>query len=250
MNKNYLIGSSGYYDPAWKNKFDPKDLATKKWLAYYSSVFNSVELNGTFYKTPKLSDLHNYAQVTPVHFKFSVKMSKYITHVLKLKDSKQNIIDFQEVIKEGLSDKLICFLFQLPPSFQYSEENLERIIDAIPHNPYNIIEFRHISWWNESVKKVLSDARLTFCNVDSPGLKTEFMVTSPVFYFRLHGNQELFKSRYDEETLKTFYSHFPKNCSHYAIYFNNTYYEAAYTNALQLMEINRNLNNSKASTLP
>ena len=237
MNTDFLIGCSGYYYPAWKNKFYPKGLVPKNWLAYYSTIFNSVELNGTFYRTPKLADLQKYAQVTPVHFKFSVKMSKYITHVLKLKDAKQNIREFQDIINEGLADKLIYFLFQFPPSFQYSEENLERIIHNIPHLPYNVIEFRHISWWNESVKKVLTDAKLTFCNIDYPGLKTEFMVTSPVFYFRLHGNPELFKTSYDEETLKNFYIHFPKSCERHAVYFNNTYYEAGYTNAMQLMEM-------------
>ena len=237
MNPDFLIGCSGYYYPAWKNKFYPKGLAAKNWLAYYSSVFNSVELNSTFYRTPKLVDLHKYAQITPVHFKFSVKMSKHITHINKLKESKQNILNFQDIINDGLSNKLIYFLFQFPPSFQYSEENLERITYNIPHCPHNVIEFRHISWWNESVRKALTDAKLTFCNVDYPGLKTAFMLTSSVFYYRLHGNPVLFKSSYNEEILENFYKHFPKACDHYAVYFNNTYYEAGYTNAAQLMKM-------------
>ncbi|HXU26893.1 MAG TPA: DUF72 domain-containing protein [Bacteroidia bacterium] len=239
MAHNYLIGCSGYYYPMWKNKFYPKEIQPKNWLAYYSTIFNSVELNGTFYRTPKLSDLQKYAQVTSATFKFSVKMSKYITHIIKLKDSKQSIHDFQHLILEGLSDKLAHFLFQLPPSFHYNEENLERIISNIPHQPNNIIEFRHISWWNDNVKTVLKNANITFCNVDFPGLKTEIVSTSPIFYLRLHGNPELFKSSYTEEELRSFHALFPNNCSNYAVYFNNTYYEAGYTNALQLKEICR-----------
>jgi uncharacterized protein YecE (DUF72 family) len=237
MKTNYLVGCSGYYYPTWKNKFYPHGLQAKNWLAYYSSVFNSVELNGTFYRIPKLTDLQKYAKVTPAHFKFSVKMSKYITHIIKLKNTKQDIFDFQNLMHEGLSDKCGYFLFQLPPSFQYNEENLERIIENIPHHPHNIIEFRHISWWNEHVRKTLTSAGLTLCNIDYPGLKTEFLITSPIFYLRLHGNPGLFKSSYSEEALKNFYHHFPKDNNCCATYFNNTCYEAAYTNAQQFMEI-------------
>src|SRR6195952_2566570 len=102
MQKHYYIGCSGYYYPYWKNKFYPQGLQPKNWLEYYSSVFNSVELNGTFYRTPKLSDLKKYAANTPDDFKFSVKMSKYISHIIKLKESKQQIMDFQQLITEGL----------------------------------------------------------------------------------------------------------------------------------------------------
>ncbi len=187
---NILSGAQGIY-PMWKNKFYPPGMQPKNWLAYYSSVFNSVELNGTFYRTPKLSVLQKYAELTPAAFKFSVKMNRYITHIIKLKDSEQHIIDFQNLIHEGLSDKVAYFLFQFPPSFHYNEENLERLIGNIPHRLNNVIEFRHASWWNAEVVEAFKGANLTFCNIDFPGLKTEFMFTSSVFYLRLHGNPEL-----------------------------------------------------------
>ncbi|MES2763755.1 MAG: DUF72 domain-containing protein [Bacteroidota bacterium] len=237
MKKNYLIGCSGYYYPNWKNKFYPPGLKPANWLNYYSTVFNSVELNGTFYRTPKLADLKKYANVTEDDFRFSVKMSKYITHVLKLKESKQSINDFQSLIEEGLEKKLEHFLFQLPPSFHYNEENLEKILENIPHKKHNVIELRHISWWNKDVEKAFVKAGLTFCNVDFPGLDSYFINTSDVFYMRFHGNPELFKSSYEVDELNRFYKKFPKEAKHYSVYFNNTYYEAGYTNALQLMTI-------------
>lgn len=83
--KNYHIGCSGYYYSNWKNKFYPKGVTAKDYLNYYSSVFNAVELNGTFYRTPSLSQLKKYHAVTEKNFSFSVKMSKYITHVLRLR---------------------------------------------------------------------------------------------------------------------------------------------------------------------
>ncbi|MDF2455308.1 MAG: hypothetical protein K0R51_1301, partial [Cytophagaceae bacterium] len=100
----FRIGCSGYYYAAWKNKFYPQGLQPKNWLAYYSTVFNSVELNGTFYRTPKLADLIKYAQNAVHDFKFAVKVSKYITHILKLKNSKIPIQDFQELMHEGLGN--------------------------------------------------------------------------------------------------------------------------------------------------
>lgn len=232
----YRIGCSGYYYPEWKGKFYPAGVPSKKWLEYYSSVFNTVELNGTFYRTPSLANLKKYADVTPGDFRFSVKMNKLVTHLQKLKD-KKTVAEFQELILTGLKGKLIHFLFQMPPSFHFSEENLERIINTIPHNPLNVIEFRHVSWWNESVEKTLRDASLTFCNVDFPGLKTYSIQTSPLSYLRLHGNPELFISSYSKEKLQRTINELPSDARSCCIYFNNTMFEAAYSNALQLTEM-------------
>jgi uncharacterized protein YecE (DUF72 family) len=233
----FQIGCSGYYYPAWKNKFYPHKLAPKNWLEYYSSVFNTVELNGTFYRTPKLADLQKYANSTPADFKFSVKVSKYITHILRLKESKQSILDFIALAEEGLGDKLSNLLFQLPPTFQYTEANLERILENIPHSAHHIVELRHPSWWSGAVEKAFRDAGLCFCNVDFPGMETYFIQTSPVFYLRLHGNPVLFKSSYSKESLESFYRQIPGGCTQYNVYFNNTFFEAGYQNALEFMEI-------------
>jgi uncharacterized protein YecE (DUF72 family) len=239
MHEKYYIGCSGYYYPFWKNRFYPAGTQPKDWLKFYSSIFNTVELNGTFYKIPKLSDLKKYALTTPANFKFSVKMNKYITHNIKLKQSEEEIFNFQSLIREGLGTKLNYFLFQLPPSFHYNEENLERIITNIPHKQESVIELRHASWWNSTVENVFRKAKLTFCNIDFPGLKTKFIHTTDVFYLRLHGNPELFRSPYSIDELNNFYKNFPAHSKQYTIYFNNTDGEAAYKNAVELMKITK-----------
>jgi len=211
-------------------------MTPKNWLSHYSSIFNTVELNGTFYRMPKLSDLKKYARLTPQDFTFSVKISRYITHIQRLKE-KQTTIDFQDLILQGLDGKLLYFLFQMPPSFHYTEENLERIVNNVPNTYQNVVELRHMSWWTETVKKAFQNAGLTFCNVDFPGLQTYFIHTSPDFYLRLHGNPELFVSSYNNRQLKSFYQKFPKKARTCTIYFNNTAQEAGYKNALQLMDI-------------
>lgn len=237
MKKNQYIGCSGYYYPAWKKKFYPEGLQPKGWLEYYSTVFNTVELNGTFYRIPKAADLKKYREITPPEFRFSVKMSKQITHIQRLKDSSSLIEEFQDLIGEGLGEKCLHFLFQLPPSFHYTEENLALVLETVPHLPENVVEFRHVSWWNETVQHELAAAGITFCNVDFPGMDTFFMHTTSSFYLRLHGNPVLFKSSYGMTDLEKFHESIPKDTKDSCIYFNNTYFEAGYTNALQLKEI-------------
>jgi len=232
----FRIGCSGYYYPQWKEKLYPKGLAPKNWLAHYSSIFNTVELNGTFYRQPKLADLRKYASQTPEDFTFSVKMSRYISHVQRLKE-KETISTFQSLILEGLGQKLQHFLFQMPPNFLYNEENLENVIEGIPHSPQNVIEFRNISWWNDDVKRQLASANITFCNVDFPKLESWFINTTDFFYLRLHGNPVLFKTPYTKQKLIGFYNEIPKNNKVCTVYFNNTMTEAGFENALTLKEL-------------
>jgi uncharacterized protein YecE (DUF72 family) len=233
----FRIGCSGYYYPYWKDKFYPKALPSKAWLDYYSTVFSTVELNGTFYRMPKLDNLKRYAESTPEDFTFSVKMSRYITHVKRLQESRQSIMDFVGLMREGLGMKLSCVLFQMPGTFRYTDENLQRIADNIPREESNVVEFRHASWWSEPVTTWFANNDLTFCNVDYPGLITSFVHTSALFYLRLHGNPELFKSSYSVEKLEQFFEMIPSHCRRAFIYFNNTAYEAGYTNASQLRQI-------------
>jgi uncharacterized protein YecE (DUF72 family) len=233
----YYIGCSGYYYPNWKKEFYPRDLPAKDWLNHYSTRFNTVELNGSFYRTPKLSDLKKYYEVTPGDFKFSVKMNRYITHTLKLDNSKSNILEYKKLLEEGLENKLAFYLFQLPPSFVFTEEHLDRVIQNIPNNEKSVVEFRHASWWNKTTEERLKNAGLTFCNVDYPKLESYFIHTSSCFYLRLHGRPALFKSEYSEDQLKIFRKHFPEHTQQNYIYFNNTYYHAAFKNALLLKRL-------------
>ncbi|MDQ3110158.1 MAG: DUF72 domain-containing protein [Bacteroidota bacterium] len=227
----FKIGCSGYYYPEWKGKFYPEDLGTSKWLNYYSSVFDSVELNGTFYRQPKIENLKKYARMTPGDFKFSAKASRYITHILKMKDAKAFVLEFSALLEKGLEEKFDKLLFQLPPTFAYSPENLDHVFDTVPPSSRNVIEFRHSSWWNEKVFKQFSQSGIIFCNVDYPGLQPEFVATGSKSYLRLHGVPELFKSSYSLDKLKMFVKNIPGTVESCNIYFNNTAANAAYENA-------------------
>jgi uncharacterized protein YecE (DUF72 family) len=236
-NDLLAIGCSGYYYPQWKGTFYPKSLKPAQWLEHYSSIFNAVELNGTFYRTPTLPALKNNYKNTPPDFCFSVKMNKYITHILRLKKSRQEILDFNALLTEGLEDKLRCILYQLPPSFHYTDENLDHILENIPHSPSSVVELRHISWWNKNVYDHFKKVSLSFCSVDHPDLPDDPVTTSSTFYMRMHGNPTLFMSDYSERALRKICRSLPRESSSNFIFFNNTYYQAAHQNALSLRKM-------------
>jgi uncharacterized protein YecE (DUF72 family) len=164
-------------------------------------------------------------------------MNKFITHNKKLKDCKDEVIKFQDLIYGGLDDKLSCLLFQMPPSFHFNDENLDRVLTSVPHYPNNVVEFRHSSWWTEEVYKALKKAKITFCNVDFPGLKVPVVETSPVFYFRFHGNPVLFVSKYSTETLKHYFDQFPAQAKEFHVFFNNTGVHSALDNAREFQQM-------------
>ena len=236
MKKQFYIGCSGFAYHQWQDEFYPEGILSSERLSFYSGKFKTVEINSTFYHYPKAATLQKLYDTTPEDFRFTLKVGKKITHILRLKNTQQDIIKFQEHAKSILKEKLIHFLFQLPPSYSYSEENLQRVLEAIPHNEENVVEFRHVSWWNDETFKRLKEAGITFCNVDYPKLPKEFHLTTPRFYMRLHGYPVLFKSDYSGAFLENMAKQLPY-CEHYTFYFNNTMTNSAWNNALDLIEI-------------
>ena len=111
------------------------------------------------------------------------------------------LAEFYDLILKGLKDKIACILFQFPPSFLYNEERLNSIIINLDKRFCNIVEFRHESWWREGVYQQLNQNKVTFCNISHPTLPDYFVSTSPVFYLRLHGTPDLYKSSYKHDYL-------------------------------------------------
>lgn len=235
--KTTYIGTSGFSYSSWKNNFYPEKLPSSRWLDYYSGQFNTLELNNTFYRFPVLKHLQKLFDTTPEDFKFSVKVNKVITHTLRMKEVRGKVEEFTRIVDEGLQDKLGCILFQLPPSFAYSEEKLQLVLDAVPHESRCVVEFRHTSWWNDTVAAAFRQCNLTFCNVSYPGLPEEIWMTSEKFYMRLHGVPELFISSYSATELEKIQASLPPEAQQWFIYFNNTMYEAGYSNAYALQSL-------------
>jgi len=230
------IGCSSYYNYQWTDIFYPKDIGRNKWFEYYCEHFDTYEINATFYKFPTVRTLQTWYKKAPVVFEFSLKVPKVFTHIKKLAECKEELSQFYSVCKEGLGDKLGCVLFQLPPSFSYTQEHLELVLNAANPEYKNVVEFRNESWWRQEVYDALSANNIAFCSVNYPNLPTDVIITNNMVYYRLHGNPRLFYSEYKEEELRTLYKDLvsAEHVDKAYVYFNNTASTAAILNALQL----------------
>jgi uncharacterized protein YecE (DUF72 family) len=237
--KNWWIGCSGFYYKGWKEKFYPVGLPQRKWFEFYCQYFNTVELNVTFYRFPKIKDLKAWYERSPEEFKFTVKAPRLITHFRKFLNAKRETNDFYSVVSSGLQEKLGTVLFQLHPRTEYSEENLERILTTLDSSFANVLEFRHSSWWRPSVFRTLRQNNITFCGISYPNLPDDVIKTAPAVYYRFHGVPQLYLSSYSKKQLTTVASEIKKyrNTSDVYCYFNNDIEVAAVSNAQTLQNI-------------
>lgn len=236
------IGCSSYATPSWQTLFYPEGLPKKQWFEFYTQHFNTYELNATFYRFPTVKSLHSWYEKTPDKFQFSVKIPKTITHIKKLVGCSYEVEKFYNVISEGLKEKLACVLFQFPPSFSYSPERLEAIINTVNPKFNNVIEFRHETWWRQDAIDILSANNIIFCSVNYPTLPTTIIKTSETGYVRMHGNPKLFYSEYPPETIESLYKAVQNQNFKFAyIYFNNTASTGGIINALQAKDMQNKL---------
>lgn len=231
------MGTSGYYYNDWKGIFYPEDIPKKDWLPYYARHFRTVEINNTFYKTPNKSTFEKWAERTPHDFKFTLKGSRYVTHLKKLNDPREGLNNFYSAI-EPLAHKTDCVLWQLPPNLHYDKEKLENFARACGGEYANVIEFRHKSWFNEECYDVLREYKLTFCMLstadDLPEIPLQIGHTA---YLRFHGKDKKQKYRYyySKAELQEWAEKIRElNPHRIFIYFNNDYDGNAIKNAREL----------------
>ena len=240
MKNDLYIGCSSFYNSYWKKIFYPEDIPSAKWFQYYCTHFNTYEMNGTFYKSPTLKVMENWFLKTPDNFLLSVKAPRDITHYKKFVDCQALINDFYAVCENGLKHKLGPILFQLPPSYHYSQERLSSIINQLNPEFNNVVEFRHESWWIPEVWEEMTKHNITFCSVSHPQLPETIFTSFPIIYIRLHGRQKLFYSDYPTEELQSITDIISRNKTKPAfIYFNNTASTAGILNALELKKLNQ-----------
>jgi uncharacterized protein YecE (DUF72 family) len=159
-----------------------------------------------------------------------------ITHYKKFQNTERETQEFYNVVAKGLKDKLGSILFQLHPRFEYSAENLERILTALDTSFTNVIEFRHASWWREDVYKTLKSRSITFCGISYPKLPDDVIKTAPALYYRFHGVPDLYRSPYRTGELKKIATTIQafRGIDDVYIYFNNDIDVAAIHNAREL----------------
>ena len=239
MTSRIYIGCSGFSNRDWKGFFFPEELPPKEQLNFYSTQFNTVEINSTFYRRPRAQTLENWCQRTDEDFKFFIKIPKTITHIKRLKETAAETADFCKHIHHGIQEKLAGFLFQMPPSFHYSEEHLEQLIKTVDSRFLNVVEFRHKSWWTEEIFETLKKKNIVFSGVSFPkDIPDDFIINnSKSVYYRLHGVPVLFKSEYSVEELEKLAKEIKKAKQDVFVFFNNTWGIAALKNALYLKKL-------------
>jgi uncharacterized protein YecE (DUF72 family) len=197
---NIFIGTSGWRYDHWRGVFYPENIKKKDWLEFYSRFFNSVEINSSFYGLPSRKTLENWRLITPLGFLFSVKASKYITHLKKLKDPDKTVPPFLEALRP-LGDKLGPILFQLPPRWGFDPERLYDFLEFLPGGYDYVFEFRDSSWFESRALEALTEIGASFCIYELGGMHSPRHITSDLVYLRLHGPGAAYRGRYGRQRL-------------------------------------------------
>jgi len=236
MPLNHHIGTSGWHYDHWRDRFYPPELAKAKWLQFYASHFTTVELNNSFYQLPRETAFTNWYDSSPANFTFAVKVSRFITHIKRLKNCDEAVEKFTDRAKI-LGEKLGPLLYQLPPNMPRSDEVLESFLSALPQETKHVVEFRHPSWLEDKVFEILHQHNVGFCVFDLPSISCPLIATADFAYIRFHGSTELYSSRYSDEELADWakrLANLAVNLKTMYIYFNNDAEAFAVKNALTL----------------
>jgi uncharacterized protein YecE (DUF72 family) len=233
------IGTSGWNYKHWKGNFYPEGLKQKEWLNYYSDKLKTVEINNSFYQLPDIKTFKNWVDTTPKKFIFSVKGSRYITHMKKLKDPEQSSKKLFTRVKH-LKKKLGPILFQLPPHWKFNKERFEKFLKSLSDKYRYTFEFRDQTWWNDEALELLKECNSAFCIYELAGTITPKEVTADFVYIRLHGPGDKYQGDYNKKELAGWagaISAWQKNNKDVFIYFNNDDSGYAVKNAQELQEM-------------
>jgi len=238
MGAKYYIGTSGWVYPHWRDVFYPPKLPQSKWLEFYTGYFSTVELNNSFYRLPSEQAFSNWRATSPEGFRYAVKVSRFITHIKRLKDVAGPIETFLQRARH-LNEKLGPLLYQLPPNMHRNDERLESFLPLLPKGLRHVIEFRHQSWLDEEVFDILRRHNIGFCVFDMPGLPCPLLATADFAYIRFHGSTGLYFSCYSDGELEEWVrsiSGLAKDLDTVYIYFNNDAEGFAIKNAQTMAE--------------
>ncbi len=179
-------GTSGFAYPSWKPHFYPGSLPAKKFLEYYAGRLNGVEINYTFRRLPAETTLENWIKATPEGFLFAPKAHERITHILRLKDASEfTDIFLRSIDPLRATHRLGPILFQLPPYFRCDLPLLTDFLGGLPKELRYAFEFRHNSWLDDPVYRLLEQNNIALCWAESEKLEVPEVVTADFVYFRL-----------------------------------------------------------------
>lgn len=232
------IGTSGWQYRDWRGHFYPRRIPQREWLAYFASQLCTVEVNNTFYRLPDRATFESWRGQLPTDFRMAVKMSRYLTHVKRLKEPEEPVERFLDRAA-GLGSRLGPVLLQLPPNLHAEPTQLDEVLGLIGNRARVVVEPRHNAWWCDEVRDVLGkhDAALCWADRRSRTL-TPLWATTDFGYLRLHEGRSSRSVAYGQGAidswLRRIAEHFDDSHDVY-VYFNNDTGGAAVDNALTMI---------------
>jgi uncharacterized protein YecE (DUF72 family) len=228
-NGEIRIGISGWNYPGWRGNFYPPKLPHKKELEHAARCFRTIEVNGTFYSLQRPTSFQKWSAETPDDFVFSIKASRYITHMLQLREARQALANFFASGLLCLGRKMGPILWQFPPNFRFETDRLENFFPLLPHDTFaaadlatehspalkrrsfvepteklpirHAMEVRHKSFETPEFIDLLRKHRIALVCADAVEWPLLMDVTADFLYCRLHGSQQLYASGYDEKAI-------------------------------------------------
>ncbi|TXK17461.1 DUF72 domain-containing protein [Homoserinibacter sp. GY 40078] len=224
------VGMSGWTYAPWRGEFYPRGLRQADELRYAAEKVTSIELNGSFYSLQKPSSWTKWRDETPDGFVFAVKAPRFMTHIRRLQDVEEPLANFLASGILALGPKLGPILWQLPPSLEYDPEVVGRFLDLLPHDTATALEIakgrsermsgrehleidanrpvrhalepRAFSFDDQQFADQAAEARVAVVLGDNAGRWPRLdWITADFVYARLHGDEEIYTSGYDEPSL-------------------------------------------------
>jgi uncharacterized protein YecE (DUF72 family) len=240
-DRTYRIGCSGWNYDSWRHGvFYPERCPARKWLEYYARHFDTVEVNATFYRLPTVKAVKGWVDQTPDDFVFAIKMSRYVTHVKRLRDLPPSMELFYSRIEPLVhSPKLGPVLWQLPPTFHRDDARLAEALARLPPGRH-AFEFRHESWFVPEVMALLREHGVALVIGDRPEVHRfqTHDLTADWTFVRFHAGTRGARGNYSESELREWAQRlrgWPLQSAF--VYFNNDWEGFAVRNGLRLRRL-------------
>jgi len=240
MTAEIRIGTSGWHYEHWIGRYYPASIKPPQMLEYYLRDFDTVELNNTFYHLPKEESFNAWRKSTPPGFIFAVKGSRFLTHMIKLKDPERGLSNFLPRAAR-LGKKLGPILWQLPPRWNVNLERLEEFLGKLPRKHRYAFELRNPTWMTGAVYAMLRRYNAAFCIYELGGYQSPVEITADWTYIRLHGpTQFKYQGSYSDQQLAVWAERirgWKRKVNAVYVYFDNDDSAYAVDNALTLKKM-------------
>lgn len=200
------IGCSGWVYKDWTGPFYPRGTKDRERLEYYATRFDTAEINASFYRLPSEKMVEGWRERAPEGFVYAWKVSRFITHNKKLNDCADPVaLVFGRMAP--LAEHYGPALIQLPPQLRRNDERLAGFLELLPKGRRHTVEFRHPSWYDPAVFRILSDFDASLCISDHHHAPAPWEVTASWVYVRGHGPGGRYHGRYPDEELALWADH-------------------------------------------